>query len=272
MKKTLFYCGSLLLGTSLVSAAPLVSADFSAYADGDLVGQNGWAQTLSQVDSPIQVAGGKVTWAGGAVINEQDAFLGFGSVFTQPDSGTTTFYFGLRLAVHSAGDNPSYFAALDGATDGSSFENARLAARDDGAGGFSFGMRVNGQGGYPFAYGESLSYDTTYTVIAKVDLASGNQNDTISLYVNPGTSDLDSLTPYATAAYTTGSVTDPSYGAVILSQFGNASTDKAGVSINSLAVSTDAGEVLAVVPEPSTYAMLLGGLCALGLGFRSKRK
>ena len=62
---------------SAASASILVSADFSTYADGALVGQNGWAQYNTSATAPITVSGGRVQWAGNGntAANNQDAVL-----------------------------------------------------------------------------------------------------------------------------------------------------------------------------------------------------
>lgn len=179
--------------------------------------------------------------------------LAFSEQITQPLEGTTILNFDLRLSVSSAGDNPSYFAALNTltttATSGN-FQNARLVARSSGSG-FTFGARVNGQGGYPFAYGtEELAFGTVYALRAEIHMVAGNANDFINLYVG---SDFSSLSLYATAAYGSGSVSDPLFGAMLISQFGSATTFESGVSIRSMSVT--------LVPAPGAIALLgMGGL------------
>jgi len=93
-------------------------------------------------------------------------------------------------------------------------------------------------------------------------MVAGNANDFINLYVGP---DFDNLALYATAGYTSGTVSDPLFGAILLSQFGSVSTAEAGVSIESVGVS--------VVPEPGTYALLaLAGAGCAACRFRRTRR
>jgi len=144
-----------------VRAQDLASADFSSpsYTDGALVGQNNWQQYQSQTTGPLTVTNGRVSWSGGATVNNQDAFLPFPEQVTQPASGTTVLNFDLFLNVSApSASNPSYFAALNTlttSTTASNFQNARLVALAQESG-FVFGARVNGQGGYPFVYGTDV--------------------------------------------------------------------------------------------------------------------
>jgi hypothetical protein len=256
--------GCLTLGaTANLNAQTLVSADFSTYSDGALVGQNGWDRYAANTDRPLTVASGAVTWVGGNATDGQDAALGFAEQIAQPLSGTTLLNYDLVLSVSAAGANPAYFAALNTLTvtnTSGNFQNARLVARSEGAG-FVFGTRVNGQGGYPFVYGTNeLTFGVSYALRAEISMVAGNANDFISLYVGP---DFDNLSLQAIAAYTSGSVTDPLYGGMLLSQFGSGSINEAGISVQEMSVT--------MVPEPSTYALLAGGALMMGAGWLRRR-
>lgn len=254
-----FACAMLFSIASSASAADLVLADFSTYSAGALVGQNGWQQYLTQSVRPLTVASGAVSWPGSSIDNGQDAMLAFAQQIAQPTVGTTVLWYDVELRVTAnAGANPSYFAALNTLTTTSTtnnFQNARLVARSADTG-FQFGTRVNGQAGYPFAYGTGvLTYGTTYAVRQEIHMVAGNANDFINLYVGP---DFSNLTLYATAAYSgTGTVTDPLFGAMLISQFGSGTTQEAGVSIDLMRV--------AIVPEPSTWALSALTVGLLGL-------
>jgi hypothetical protein len=248
---------STLVVASASSASLLASANFASYADGALAGQNGWVQYNTQSTNPMSVSGGRVTWAGNGntASNHQDAMLAFASQVTQPVSGTTILNYDILLSVASAGTSPSYFAALNqNTTTGTSgnFQNVRMVARSSGSG-FVFGTRLNGQGGYPFGYGSTeLNFGQTYALRAEINLVAGNANDFINLYVG---SDFDNLSLYGTAGYGTGSVSDISVGAMMLSQFSSATAFESGVSISSLSVS--------LVPTPGALALLgVAGLVA----------
>ena len=248
---------SALVVASVSSASLLASANFASYADGALVGQNGWVQYNTQSTNPISVSGGRVTWAGNGntASNHQDASLAFTSQVTQPVTGTTTLNYDILLSMASAGTSPSYFAALNqNTTTGTSgnFQNVRMVAQSSGAG-FVFGTRLNGQSGYPFGYGNAvLNFGQTYALRAEINLVAGNANDFITLYVG---SDFDNLSLYGNAGYGTGTVADISVGAMQLSQFSSATAFESGVSISSLSVS--------LVPTPGALALLgVAGLVA----------
>lgn len=254
--------GATLLFSQTSYGQILVNADFPGYPDGNLVGEDGWQQYSTATARPLTVTSGAVTWAGGSTTDGQDAVLVFGSQIAQPLSGTTVLNYDLALKVSAAGANPSYFAALNTLTTtatAGNFQNARLVAKSSGSG-FLFGTRVNGQVGYPFAYGTTeLSFNTSYALRAEIHMVTGNANDFIKLYVGP---DFNNLSLHATAAYSTGTVGDPLFGGMLISQFGSAAVNEAGVSISSMSVT--------LVPEPSTAALL--GLGALALAARRQSR
>ena len=244
---------AVLASGSVAHGQMLASANFASYADGALVGQDGWVQFGSPSLNPISVSGGRVTWAGNgnpsSTINGQDAMLSFGQVIGQPSEGTTVLHFDMLLSISSAGTSPSYFAALntlDTTSTSGNFQNVRMVAQSSGSG-FVYGTRVNGQSGYPFGYGSTvLDFGTTYALRAEINLVAGNANDFINLYVGESFS---SMSLYATVGYSgTGSVSDISAGAMVLSQFASSSAFESGVSVQSMSVY--------VVPAPGAVALL----------------
>jgi hypothetical protein len=263
---TIAACLTLAIAPLSARAQSLASADFGTYSDGALVGQNGWQQWRTETTSPLTVSAGRVAWPGGATTNNQDAFLPFPSDVVQPASGTTVLNFDMTLSVDApSASNPSYFAALNtnntSSTSGN-FQNARIVAQTQGTG-YVFGTRVNGQSGYPWSFGtQELTIGQDYALRAEINMVAGNANDFINLYVGP---DFDNLSLYTTAGYGSGSVNDPSFGSIVLSQFGTASVIEAGVSVGSISVTQ-------VVPEPSTIAMAGVGLAAAAAGLRRRMR
>lgn len=113
-------------------------------------------------------------------------------------------------------------------------------------------MALGTSSGTPVNYDTSvLSFNTTYTILARYDFVAGTGNDTGALFINPTNDDGTGNTAYV-AATTTG-IDATTISAVNLRQgtAGNAP----GVTINSLSVAT--------IPEPASS--LLGGLGVLCL-------
>jgi hypothetical protein len=250
------------------TAQTLASATFSTYSDGNLVGQNGWQQYLTQTASPLQVTSGTLSWIGTGLTpsNNQDAMLAFSQQVTQPVTGTNVIHYDLLLSVGSAGSGtaPSYFAAINeltGTTNVGNFQNVRLAVQSSGTG-FVFGSRVNGQAGYPYSFGTTvLGFSQPYALRAQFNQVSGTSNDFIQLFVGP---DFNSLTLYGTSGWNgVGTVTDPSAGAILLSQFASATAFGSSISIQSISAT--------LVPEPSTLALGGMGLVAAGWAVRRGR-
>ena len=251
----------LLVVSTMSAQEILVNSDFSTLTNGALVGQSAWVQYNTAVTNPLTVTNGVVTWAGAAVTDDQDAMVLFPSVIAQPTAGVTTLNFDAVLSISSAGaSGPSYFLALNTfntTVTASNFQNARIAAITNGDG-YVLGGRVNGQSGYPFAYGTTkLTFNTFYAVRAQLKIVAGNANDTLKLYVGP---DFSNLTLYSTCAYTTGTVLDPTFGAVLISQFGSATVIESGVSIKSIKV-TNLGTIITgnTTPKAENLSISLSG-------------
>src|SRR5437868_4617541 len=123
------------------SATLLMNENFSTYASGNLVGQNGWTQLGGAASLPLQVSGGKVVIPGAQSADNQDAWKdNSAGVVSPPASGTTSIFYGLDLTVQSApviGSGgitaPSYFAAVYNGAGGTGFANERLTAQDNSA-------------------------------------------------------------------------------------------------------------------------------------------
>ena len=243
----------LFVATTLCAQVTLVDANFATFTTGALVGQNNWVQYNTAATIPLTVASGKITFDGNRTTDDQDAMQLFSSVISQPTVGVTTLNFDIVLSVASAGNTttPSYFLALNTfntTVTTNNFQNARIAAIQN-SDGYVFGGRVNGQTGYPFAYGTTkLTFNTTYALRVVIKMVAGNANDTLKLYVGP---DFSNLSLHSTCAFTsTGTATDPTYGAALISQFGSATSIESGISVSSIKV-TNQGTVVSGINNPT---------------------
>jgi hypothetical protein len=257
-------------------ATLLINDNFSTFASGNLVGQNGWTQLGAVVSSlPLQVTGGKVVIPGSQTVDNQDAWKNNsapGGVVLPPVSGTTSIFYGLDLTVQSAPvlgaggfTSPSYFAAVYNATNAGGFANERLTAQDNSAnvpGTYLLGARITGQAGDPFSYGTTpLTYGTLYNVVVEADMvAPTGANDTMEVFVN-GANYL-THTIGATANDPTG------IGSFVISQFASATVGNVGATIGAVRMADNYAEA-AGVPEPST--LVLGSLAVLGFLSAARR-
>jgi hypothetical protein len=165
--------------------------DFSTFTSGNLVGQSNWTQLSTISALPLQVSGGQVLIPSGQTVDNQDAYKNL----TQTSS---TVFYGLTLIVNSPVTNasPSYFTALYTSINAGGFANYRLTAKagDSSKTNFVLGVRVTGQSGDPYTFGSVLlSTGVHYRVIVQAPAGGAS----VSVYVNPTSSDLASQTAYA---------------------------------------------------------------------------
>ena len=187
--------------------------DFSTFAPGNLVGQQGWAQEGVTNTLPLQVSGGQVVIPGHQTFPNQSAYKNF----TQTNS---TVFYGMTITMSFANTNttaPQYFAGLNISNNATSFNNYRFSAKagDPGNTNFVFLLRITGEGAdaYTLQNNTALNYGTQYRVIVEALAGGSNAN----IYLNPTSSDLDSQTPYVTNYIGTG--TPPtSMGAFVIQQ------------------------------------------------------
>lgn len=223
----------------IASATPLYTSSMTAppLTAGNLAGQDGWVAHSGAGSVPIQVgaAGTTLVHGGGS---REDANVSFAAI-----GAGQTYYFGFDVVV-TGGDTNVYFAHFkDAASDFTvrTFVTASVPPGSD----FTFGLSAAGSAP-DVTWATGLDFGTTYRVVGAYD-ADTQLN---RLWVNPTVEGDTSI-----------SFTDPSPNAVsafALRQSGGDSTQL----ISNLAVGTSFADV-AVVPEPSTYA-LLGGIGALG--------
>lgn len=260
MKKTaLFSLFAIAMAFSLAAgrarAGVIFAADFNTaaaghtgvfntpaadYANGGLIGQNGWVNTNSTVN-PLTITGNDSP--GGSIpmanTGEDDRHP-----FTATNSASIFLSADINLsAAQATGD---YFLHLgDGGT--STFD-ARLYAKST-TGGFQLALLDNGSTAPPAGnYGAALSFNTTYHIVIAYDFVPGASNDTAELYLNPTDPIYGGDNLYVNG--TAGTADATSIGAVYLRQ-GSATAAATLNSIDNIAVA---------VPEPSSLVLIGLGL------------
>jgi hypothetical protein len=242
-----------------------LNENFSTYASGNLVGQNGWTQLGPMGTLPLQVAGSSVVVPSAQSADNQDAWKDntAGSI-PAPGVGTTSIFYGLDLTVQNAPFigpggfiNPSYLTAVYTGAGASGFANLRLSAEDNSTnvpGTYVLAARITGQTGNPFTVGTTpLTYGTPYNVVVEADMVAGAGNDTLEVFVNGS--------PYLVNLIGGGS--DPTgIGSLVISQFGSPVSGNVGATIGGVRMADNFAEA-AGVPEPST--LMLTGLSLIGL-------
>lgn len=259
--KKIFLTLSAIAATALTAQAQttVFSNNFGTnYTNGNLVGQNGWTQTSTNIATVFQtVSNGVVVLPSGAT--GQDTWNAFSSVVDTTVSGNyllTTIRFSLTNAANATGD---YFFHLSSPTNTTSNFYQRLYSRSNSTG-FQLGISATGNAASA-SFGSLLSLNTPYEVKLKWDFVAGSANDLISLYVDPSDPIITNNTPYATVSWTNA---EPAALAAANLRIGG-STTTPGVLVDSIEVQ--------LVPEPSTYAMLaLAGAGFAGYVIRRRRR
>ena len=264
LKQLLFpaLIGAAMLAATTTRAALLVYEDFS-HPDGNLVGQTPtpgpgatWAAHSSGGTNPIQVT------SGAAVLQQasggrEDANTSFP---TQSATATTYMRFDFSLPSGQTVDpdaNGLYFAHLKDS--GSAFR-ARVGVLTPTDGG-DYKLAINASGSMLVdgtLWPTELSFDTTYTLVASYDAATGEAD----LWLDPVDESSASISNSAGGA--TGTLIE----AFALRQ----SNDYTGSQIiDNVCVATSFGDALDCVPEPASIIILLVGCAGLAAARRTRR-
>lgn len=255
---------SLYLSASAVLGSPIFSDSFS-YPDGNLVGQGGWSQQGSTVTSPIQVTseGARLGSSG------QDGTKLLNSTLTL--SSGTTFYYGLKLNVSSAGTG-DYFLNFLSAANSSFFGRVYVKAT---GGGFVLGY-LEAQGGIAVAtYGSTvLGFNTDYRVVVAYNSLSGALNNSAAVYVDPSNTGVESAnSAYLTDSWTSSTAEPGQVTALVLRQGDLGSAPS--ILIDDLSAGTlfsDAALFPTVTPVPEVSVIGVVGFGVIALGYVVRRR
>ena len=209
---------------------------------GNLVGQDGWTAHGGTANQ-IQVGGSGATLVQGSGSRE-DANVAF-----TPISAGQTYYFGFDVVV-TGGNTNAYFAHFKDAA--SDYTCRTFVTPSTNGGDFTFGLSPAGTSPEQ-TWAMGLTYGQTYRLVAAL-VADTKEN---RLWVDPtseGSTSLSAIDPAASAV-----------AAFALRQGPGNSTQL----ISNLVIATTFDEV-SVIPEPSTYALLL--MTAAGTLWMARRR
>jgi hypothetical protein len=231
--KKIFFSGVLALAVLADNHASVLFQDDFNYADGDLTTVSGgtWFAISGAGAMPIQVLNDQVILNQGAGSREDDSAL-LGATMGAGD----IWFYSLQVSVTSNNSNV-YFASFQ---ESSSIFNARLFVTAFGGSDFTFGIGETSTLGA--TWGTGLTYGVTYTVVVGYEFDTG----ITTLWVNP-------IDQSSTSVSFDGVNSDE------IVQFGlrQATGATSTQTIGSVVVGTSFGDV---IPEPTTAALLVGGL------------
>ena len=249
--------------TALAAQAQTVvfSNDFgTGYTDGNLVGQNGWSQTSTASNNPVQVTSGQVVLP--FALGGQDVWAPLSTAVT--NTAGNYMLSKVNFSVTNATLAGDYFFNLSSPTNTSSDFFQRLWARTNESGQLNFGLTVSSTNATTaVTWGSTaFTFNTTYNAVMSWDFISGASNDVVKLFIDQS-GDIGTWTSEASVTWNSSTAEPTNLAAINLRQ-GSASITS-GVLVNSLE--------LQVVPEPSTYAMLaLAGAGFAGYVIRRRRR
>jgi len=181
---------AMALCIALMSATawgqPLLEENFDYPADSNLTA-NGWNAHDAGGSNPIKVSSGSLSYSGypsSGVGNSTTYYGGLGSSedvnrkFTSQTSGS--IYASFLVNISSASTTGDYFFHLGPTLLGTS-HTGRVFVKRDGSGNLAFGLSK---------YSETETYtnfsyalNTTYLIVLKYTIVSGDNNDQVSLFV-----------------------------------------------------------------------------------------
>ena len=256
----------IALATNINAATFLYDNLTTGYVDGNLVGQNGWTQTATASNNPIQYFSGKVVVGS----TGQDVWKSLTTQITK--ANVSTVYTRIDMSVVNAQANGDYFFNLSDPAGTSSNFYQRLFVRASGSG-FNLGLQSISGTGSLTVWGSSVyNLNELLSVVIAWDIVSGALNDTFNLYVNPLTNDRALLTSEITSNWnsTTGAEPALTISAINLRQ-GSATTAPT-TYVEELWVGdslTDVG--ITTIPEPSSWSLIIIGCGSLIALRRLKR-
>jgi hypothetical protein len=257
----------LTIITTNLNAATFLYDDLTTnYVDSNLVGQNGWTQTATASNNPIQYFSGKVAVGS----TGQDTWKSLTTQITK--ANVSTVYTRIDVSVVNAQATGDYFFSLSDPAGSSSNFYQRLFVRASGSG-FNLGLQSTSGTGSLTVWGSSVyNLNELLSVVIAWDMVGGTLNDTFSLYVNPLTNDRTLLTAEITSNWNSTTGAEPALTISALNLRQGSTTTAPTTYVEELWVGDSLADVgITTIPEPSSWSLILIGCGSLIALRRLKR-
>lgn len=250
MKKIITILTTILIAFNINAATFFVDTLNTNYIDGNLVGQNGWNQTSTATNNPIQYFNGKVVVGS----TGQDVWKSFQTQAVK--ANVSTLYTRIDFSVVNAQATGDYFFSLSDPAGTSSNFYQRLFVRASGSG-FNLGLMSTSGTGSLTVWGNSvLDLNTLYSAVIAWDMVAGAVNDTFSLYINPNINDRLLLVTEIQSNWNSTTGAEPSINISAINLRQGSATTAPTVYIEELYVADSLTEI-GVIPEPSISSLII---------------
>jgi hypothetical protein len=266
-------CTVLLAGFALISAHAQSVYEPFAYTNGDplpgkiLSGSYTWG--VQNSGTAVSIASGNLSVSGLAASTGNSALLPGGNFqeavlpFTPTPVNSGTIYFSFAFNLSSLPTATAYSFGFNSSTNFASTIWLQASG-----GGYQIGLanRSNSTATYDstvFATG------TTVFVVGSYEFVSGTANDVSKLWINPASATFDDLAIPSATLTATGGTDMTSINSFLI----RGATGSPAGTFDELRIGTTWASVTpAAIPEPSTYAALLGALALAGVVLRRRSR
>jgi len=257
----------VLLGAATANAAPLLTDHFDG-STGNTLGSNGWSLIASSGGAATNVVAQDLSKSGFAASsgnavqlrpNGQDWYSTY-TTQAYDSASNASLYYSFLLRVDDLGslDATGGFFGGMAAVGGVSGRAAMIGMRLSGTG-FQLGVAKRDSTALSFD-STVFSTGTTILVVGAYNLVSGNiQNDTASLWINPGSLGAGSAPAATLSAFTTAINNDTqSFSSFVWTPQGTGGSTQipGSLIVDELRVGNSWADVTPV-PEPGTFALVV---------------
>jgi hypothetical protein len=248
------------IATNLNASTFLYDDLTTGYVNGNLVGQNGWAQTATASNNPVQYFDGKIVVGS----TGQDVWKALSTQIAK--ASVSTVYTRIDFSVVNAQANGDYFFNLSDPAGTSSNFYQRLFVRASGSG-LNIGLQSTSGTGALTVWGSSVyNLNELLSVVIAWDMVAGTLNDTFNVYVNPLTDDRSLLTAEIASNWNSTTGPEPALNISALNLRQGSATTAPTVYVEELWVGNSLADVgVSVIPEPDSWVLMVTGFVFLGL-------